>query len=162
MMQETLLGLELVRKAGNTLSYQPGRIPCFVLSVCELCSCEFPQFPHSKGRFCSPRCSAKGTAREGRLENAWNNSCRRQKGLLNHQWKGDNVKMDGLHAWVRKYLKKPDLCQNCYKKEPYDLANKGEYSRDFKQWEWLCRKCHMLKDGRIERSIERLKGIKSI
>jgi len=30
-----------------------------------------------------------------------------------------------------------------------DLANKGIYDRNPDNWEWLCRKCHMTKDGRV-------------
>lgn len=65
-------------------------------------------------------------------------------------WKGDDVGYNGLHAWVRKNLPKPELCECCNEKPPLDLANKGVYSRDFKNWEYLCRSCHMNKDGRIK------------
>jgi len=34
---------------------------------------------------------------------------------------------------------------------PHDLANKGTYDRKLKNWEWLCRKCHMIKDGRMKK-----------
>jgi len=34
---------------------------------------------------------------------------------------------------------------------PYDVANiSGKYKRDIKDFEWLCRLCHMTKDGRLE------------
>lgn len=33
---------------------------------------------------------------------------------------------------------------------PLDVANiSGKYQRDINDFEWLCRKCHMKKDGRI-------------
>ena len=36
------------------------------------------------------------------------------------------------------------------KNPPYDLANiSQEYRRDVDDFEWLCRSCHMKKDGRI-------------
>jgi len=66
-------------------------------------------------------------------------------------WKGDKVKYAGLHVWVRRYKKQPKLCEHCNEKPSIDLANKdGIYNRDFNNWEYLCRKCHMIKDGRIK------------
>lgn len=75
-------------------------------------------------------------------------ACRGDKSA---NWKGDDVGRIRLHVWLRKYLTKPKLCQECNRVPPYDLANKGIYNREFKNWEWLCRKCHMLKDGRLEK-----------
>ena len=69
----------------------------------------------------------------------------------NPQWKGDQ-KIDyvGLHVYVRRRLPKPLVCQICKIKSPYDLANiTGIYTRDLKNWQYLCRKCHMLSDGRM-------------
>jgi hypothetical protein len=72
-------------------------------------------------------------------------------GKKHHNWKGDNVGYPGIHAWVKRRLKKPKLCEKCYKKPPYDLANKsGKYLRNLSDWEWLCRKCHMVGDGRLK------------
>lgn len=68
----------------------------------------------------------------------------------NPMWKGDFVGYTGLHKWVKSRLPKPKFCQECKEKEPIDLANKGIYDRNLKNWEWLCRKCHMTKDGRIK------------
>ena len=69
----------------------------------------------------------------------------------NPMWKGDDVdKGPALHAWVRRHLAKPELCQTCSLKKAFDLANiTGVYNREFKNWKYLCRKCHMLSDGRI-------------
>ena len=72
----------------------------------------------------------------------------------NPMWKGDRVRYGALHDWVKKYLIKPELCQKCYKVPPYDLANKGIYNRNFENWEWLCRKCHMIKDGRLKKLVK--------
>jgi len=56
----------------------------------------------------------------------------------------------------KRKLTKPKLCQDCKKKPPYDLANiSQEYKRDLSDWEWLCRKCHMKKDGRLEKFIKK-------
>ena len=68
----------------------------------------------------------------------------------NPMWKGDKVKYHGLHAWLRVRLVKPILCVICKKRTALDLANKGIYNRDFKNWHWLCRHCHMETDGRLK------------
>ena len=72
-------------------------------------------------------------------------------GEKSSQWKGDNVGYSALHTWVSKRKEKPKLCEICRKKRPIDLANKGVYDRNIENWEWLCRKCHMLSDGRLEK-----------
>jgi len=76
--------------------------------------------------------------------------CKKRLGENHPCWKGDNVKYMGLHKWIRTRKSKPKYCEICNKKPPYDLANiSGEYKRDINDFEWLCRKCHMVKDGRI-------------
>lgn len=68
----------------------------------------------------------------------------------NPQWKGDEVGYTSLHEWVKNRKLKPLLCECCNKNKSYDLANiSQEYKRDLSDWEWLCRRCHMRKDGRI-------------
>jgi hypothetical protein len=70
----------------------------------------------------------------------------------NGMWKGDNVGKWALHIWVRKRLPIPKLCQICNKTPPYDLANiTGIYNRELQNWKYLCRKCHMESDGRLDR-----------
>lgn len=55
-----------------------------------------------------------------------------------------------LHGWVRRRLEKPKACQNCRKEKSLDLANKSQkYKRDLTDWLWLCRRCHMIQDGRM-------------
>lgn len=69
----------------------------------------------------------------------------------NPNWKGNNVGYAALHEWVKNRLPKPASCENCHAIEPHDLHNRsGKYLRDLSDWEWLCRKCHMKKDGRLE------------
>ncbi len=69
----------------------------------------------------------------------------------NPMWKGDNVGYIPLHNWVRRRKPKPKLCEECEKNKPYDLANiSGEYKRDINDFEWICRSCHMKKDGRMD------------
>jgi hypothetical protein len=70
-------------------------------------------------------------------------------GMKNPNWKGDNVGYSGVHKWVRQHKPKPDFCEECGIKPPYDLANiSGEYKRDVTDYKWLCRKCHMDSEGR--------------
>jgi hypothetical protein len=67
-------------------------------------------------------------------------------------WKGDNVKYAGLHAYLRKYIPRPDLCEICHLRKAYELANKnGQYNRDFVNWQWLCRSCHIKIENRIKK-----------
>lgn len=71
-------------------------------------------------------------------------------------WKGDDVGLYALHVWVKRRKPKPQLCECCYEVPPYDLANiSGDYRRDVDDFEWICRHCHMKKDGRIQVLYER-------
>lgn len=73
-----------------------------------------------------------------------------KKGIHSHMWKGEKVGIDALHTYIRKQFPKPEKCQCCKIVPPFDLANiSGEYKRDVSDWEWLCRRCHMTKDGRL-------------
>ena len=68
----------------------------------------------------------------------------------NPMWRADKVGYCALHDWIRRRLAKSILCNVCNRVPPYDLANiSQEYKRDLSDWEWLCRSCHMKKDGRI-------------
>lgn len=69
----------------------------------------------------------------------------------NPMWKGNKAGLDAIHVWVLRNKPKPKLCENCKKTPPKDLANISQkYKRDINDFEWLCRKCHMTKDGRIK------------
>mgnify|MGYP001568121201 CR=1 FL=1 len=77
----------------------------------------------------------------------------------NPAWKGDNVGYYGLHNWVRKRKPKPAICENCKERKPRDLANiSQQYKRDINDFEWLCRRCHIIKDGRLNRFEGNRKG----
>lgn len=79
----------------------------------------------------------------------------RYQGENNPNWSGDSVGKVGLHLWVRKHFSKPEKCMMCDKKPPKDLANiTGIYNRDFNNWAYFCRKCHMLFDNIIERNLK--------
>lgn len=102
-----------------------------------------------KRRHCDRVCAAKNNIR---TEEHNQHLSEAKKGNRNSMWKGDNVKMEGLHQWIKSYKPKPKLCELCKKKPPHDLANiSGKYMRDINDFEWLCRRCHMFKDGRLYR-----------
>lgn len=82
-------------------------------------------------------------------------------GQKNHAWAGDKVKYKGLHKWVIAHKSCDKKCEVCKLEKPLDLANKGIYNRDFENWEWLCRRCHMIKDGRIVGIIKNLNFYKN-
>ena len=65
----------------------------------------------------------------------------------NGQWKNDNVSYGALHDWIKYNLPKPDLCQMCNLVPPYDLVCvTGIYNREFINWKYYCRRCHMISD----------------
>ncbi len=72
-------------------------------------------------------------------------------GEKNGKWKGNSIQsMPGFHLRMRRRIEKPLKYVSSNEKKPFDLANiSQEYKPDVSDWEWLCRKCHMIKDGRI-------------
>lgn len=84
------------------------------------------------------------------------------RGKNNGMWKED-ITYKPLHQWIRNNLPISKLCQYCKKVPPYDAANiTGIYNRDFKNWKYLCRLCHMESDGRLEKlkKIDKMKNKK--
>lgn len=85
-----------------------------------------------------------------------NGTRQRTFGKAHLKWSGDFVSYSALHAWIRVNKPKSLLCELCKKQPPHDAANiSGTYKRDINDFEWLCRRCHMLKDGRLEKNRER-------
>lgn len=83
-------------------------------------------------------------------------------GNKNPMWKGNNAGLDAVHIWVTKRLPKPEFCMDCKKVSPLDLANiSQEYKRDIIDWEWLCRRCHMKKDGRLREFLTHCRGLQN-
>jgi hypothetical protein len=79
-------------------------------------------------------------------------------GEKNGSWKGNKVKMPSLHEWIRNHKPKPKFCEKCKKEKPFEVANiSGKYKRDINDFKWLCRRCHMKGDGRIDKGKKRLK-----
>lgn len=74
------------------------------------------------------------------------------------RWKGDNVGYSQLHIWIRKNKVKSKFCECCKLVPPKDLANISQkYHRDINDFEWLCRKCHQIKDDVQEKRKKTIK-----
>lgn len=96
---------------------------------------------HRKKTFCSLRCSKTGD----------NNPSYK---------KNNDISRNRLHRRIESIMGRPDKCSLCGATGAVDLANiSNEYKNDVSDWEWLCRKCHMSKDGRLEAT--RKRGIDS-
>jgi hypothetical protein len=73
----------------------------------------------------------------------------------NGMWKGDDVGLNSLHEWVEHRLPRPYFCKKCERLGSVDLCNiSGKYLRDLTDWEYLCRRCHMLSDGRMNNLVQ--------
>lgn len=67
-----------------------------------------------------------------------------QKDEKNNYWKGDRAGNRAIHVWVKKRFEHIINCQNCGKSGRLDLSNKtGIYNRELKNWQKLCRSCHL-------------------
>ncbi len=79
-----------------------------------------------------------------------------KRGEEHLNWKGNEVKYSGLHKWVREHKQKPERCKKCKMvNSKLDLANiSGEYKRDIKDYEYLCRGCHIEKDKLNKKVVE--------
>lgn len=98
------------------------------------------------------RLASTSNLRTGKVKSCGCDRTNTRRGENHPFWSGDNVGYFGVHIWAKKYLIKPQTCRDCNQVKPLDLANiSQEYKRDLSDWEWLCRKCHMLKDGRYEK-----------
>lgn len=89
------------------------------------------------GKFCSLRCARNGGKKTG--EN-------------HHKWKGNDVGIDGIHQWLKKYYGKANRCEsiNCLKLSKifqWALLKGKEYERKRENFWQLCIKCHLLYDS---------------
>jgi len=76
-----------------------------------------------------------------------------KKGSRNGMWVGDKPCYITVHMYLRRNHKQPAKCSLCKKeKTTLDIANiTNIYNRDIKNYNWLCRSCHMKSDGRLEK-----------
>lgn len=89
------------------------------------------------------------------------NIAKNRIGKKHPNWTGNNIGYNGLHIWIHRHKSrsKNDLCEKCNKRGRLDAANiSGKYKRNIDDFQWLCRKCHMEGDGRMEKLIERNKN----
>lgn len=116
--------------------------------ICPTCNKEFYrwrcQVESGQGKFCCRKCVR-------RTNDYIENVRERQTGSNNSNYK-KNAGLKAIHLFIRSRFDKPDFCQNCNINKPYDLANISQkYKRLLTDWKWLCRKCHMIEDGRLEK-----------
>lgn len=124
------------------------------------------RFSGKKGRYryweCKCKCGrvsevSTGNLRAGLVKSCYH--CSRSETKMsekNPNWRGDNVGYYALHHWVSKRKQKPKYCEECCVETPLDLANFSDaysedtYTRELKNWRWLCRRCHMKIDKRMK------------
>lgn len=81
-------------------------------------------------------------------------------GAQHPQWKGNKAGYRAIHIWVTKQFGKAQECESCgsTKEQRYEWSNNStQLTRDRKNWERLCVKCHREKDKWFEKVA--LKGI---
>lgn len=79
-------------------------------------------------------------------------------GERNSMWK-NNVGFSGIHSYILRHKSKLDECESCHRRCRLDLAFKDDkagsknkvYTRNVNDYHWLCRKCHMKRDGRLDK-----------
>jgi len=95
----------------------------------------------------------KRTLSEARLKKEpWNKGKKvpQISGKKHWNWKGNDVKYAQLHAKIRKNKPKSLQCEKCGKEGKLQLSfdhSLGEHTRNPEDYEWLCSKCHMRRDG---------------
>lgn len=69
-------------------------------------------------------------------------------GKNNPSWKGDNIKYQMIHIWLRKNFPKKNVCNFCNKRKNTDYALKKRkiHLRRRNHHFELCRKCHQCYD----------------
>lgn len=113
-----------------------------VKRICVECGCNFMSWPTEIKRGGGLTCSRK--CYYSRLRKI------AKRGEESPAWKGDSIKLGGLHVWVERVLGKPKKCSHCgtTNAKRYDWANiSRKYHRDVNDWMRLCRKCHIKYDG---------------
>ena len=122
---------------------------------CEHCQKLFPPKKNAEGylnmvnwskqRFCSYECA---------------NSSRRYKNTNTPR----ETELKRLHIWIRRRKPQPECCEDCGVKNQFlDLANiSQEYKHVIEDYEFLCRRCHMRKDGRSKLNLSQARQIRRL
>lgn len=118
---------------------------------CLKCGKEFQSYPYlirkGNGKYCSRECSQDMNTTKIKKGQHLSPRTEFKKGLIPHNYKGDEVGIAALHSWAKRKLDKPVNCQHCGKERRLHLANKDhEYKRNLTDWLWLCVSCHFKYD----------------
>ena len=63
-----------------------------------------------------------------------------------------NLSYKQKHRRMRNIIQKPDSCPSCLQDKKLELANIGhKYLPILSDWIWLCDRCHMIQDGRLDK-----------
>lgn len=128
--------------------------------MCEWCASEFERYVRpSKNtpRFCSNGCRMQWLGRREKSE-AHRHKLGRPK-ERHHRWTGDDVSEKGGRARALRWFS-DQPCDKCGETKADRHHKNGDTSNnDAANIEFLCRKCHMTDDGRIERMREVRYGI---
>jgi len=106
---------------------------------CLVCGADMEARPDKialgEGKYCSQQCHGKAKLGED-----------------NPMWAGKEATYHAVHRYIERRITKPDTCPRCGNAGWLDLHNRdSNYSRNLRDWEWLCRRCHMKIDGRMTR-----------
>lgn len=98
----------------------------------------------------------------------WNHSHKKQRRINDRKyWKKKYsknpqfyIRLKNLHIWMRKHKKKQKYCTVCNEEKFLQIASIGHtYTKNPKEWMWLCLECHIIFDRRTR--LSRTKGEKT-
>lgn len=156
---------------GQFLKGQPAyNKKVWIKKNCLCCKKEFSVKPSlMRVACCSRSCASKIRvhSKQSRLKASRNNIGKHSgprptvRGENNYKWKGDKVSCGTLHHWVRRYLGRATMCENCgISKKCKDgrsyvqWANISRaYKRTLEDWKQLCYLCHKAFDGYGNRKV---------
>lgn len=108
------------------------------------------KFILKNGKHC---CSKSINACPAKIAKYIFNEKSRHVGSANGNWT-DNPTIGTLHKWVGRRILKSDRCPKCNSSAKLQLScTDHKYTRDLAQWEYLCQKCHKIKDKQVGRTI---------
>jgi len=69
------------------------------------------------------------------------------------RWKGELAKKNAIHMYLKRHYLMPEYCEICGERKKLYLSYKHHpqpYTRDIKDYQWVCARCHMIFDGRLQ------------